>query len=284
MSSDKCFERDLIGDTSEHDRGASLWLASSARAAATSRLMLLGGAVVSLIAISTWSATALWTLPVVFILVLFTKLLDGSARQAALRLARVMPMRLPDATVFSDLGVREVMQRLERARAAIAGVLDSGPRGPGFDLASLLSHVPRLERAAVVLAQRAEYVSRFLAEHPDSDLATEDLRQAERVEREQDPARASEMRRVITHLKARLEASTALKREYEALLAGAKDALGALEALPARMTLLQVRRIQACDDPSAEEGAAVGSIDESLREIERVLAADRSPEQEETAS
>jgi hypothetical protein len=243
MSSEKCFERDLIGDTSEHDDGTSLWLASTVRATVCSRFAVLGGALVIVAALASRTTVVLWALPALFLVVLFAKLLDGRARQSTLHLAHTMPMRLPDPIEFSDGCVRDIMRRLTDARRAIADVIERGPHGPGFDLAAHVAHVPELERGIVVTGQRAEYVARFLADIPDADHR---------------------------------EAVTTLKADYETLLAAAKDGLVALESLPARMTLLQLRRMQACHAPSLSDANDAAPFEESLREIEQALAADAS--------
>lgn len=275
MSSEDCFERDLIGDTSKHDHGASLWLASAAGAALSSRFGALCGALIVVLAVATWTPATLWALPALFFLVFGAKLLDGRARQAAMRRARLLPMRLPEAMDFSDDAVRIIIQRLTCARQEIVKVLGTGPRGPGFDLAGAVADVPRLERDTLVLAQRAEYVARYLVDHPVSVVASEDRRCAEKVEREQDQNRASLLRRIGAHLKARLESAMALQREYENLIDSARDTVSALEALPAKMMLLQLGRLKACHLPSALAVAEPGDVDENLQEVERALADDQ---------
>jgi hypothetical protein len=276
MSSVGCFERDLIGDTSKHDCSASLWLASTARATIRSRFGLLCGALIVVAAVASSTAAFLWALPVVFAVLFCARLLDGHARQAAMRRARVLPIRLPEPCEFSDGAVRTVIQRLAYARQVITHVLGQGPRGPGFDLTSAVAQVPRLERDAVVLSQRAEYVARFLADHPVGEVAADDRRHGQQIEREQDPERVNLLRRIGARLKDRLESSRALQREYENLIDSARDAVEALEGVPARMMLLQLRRLQACTLPSAAlSDADPGELDESLREVERALAADR---------
>jgi len=273
MSSEVCFERDLIGDTSKHDSGTSLWLASAARAAMRSPFGVLCGGLLVVVAVATWTATPLWALPVLFAVLFGAKLLDGRARQTALRRARLLPMRLPEPTDFSDDAVRVVIQRLVCARQIIVKVLSTGPRGPGFDLASVVADVPRLERDAVVLAQRAEYVARFLADHPVAVFAEEDRRCAEKIDREPDEDRANLLRRIGANLKARLASAMDLQREYEHLLEAAHDTVAALEALPPRMMLLQLDRLRACDLPSLA-APETGDMGESLKEVERALAAD----------
>jgi hypothetical protein len=275
MSSDGEFERDLIGDTSKHDRSTTLWLASALRAVASSRILLSGAVLAALGAIASWTAGVLWVAPAVFVILFAGKLLDGQARQSALRRARVLPIRLPEPMRFSDGAVREIIQGLAQARQKIGDVLDTGPRGPGFDLGNTIARVPQLERDVVVLAQRAEYVARFLATNQFSDLLAEDRRHAERIEREENPDHAKLLRQSREHIQARIKATAALSREYESLLGAAKYALGALEGLPSRMTLLQLRRLKACHMPSALEGGDPADVDDNLQEMERVLASDR---------
>jgi hypothetical protein len=270
MSAESCFERDLVGDTSKHDRGVVVWLASALRATASSRGGAFGGALVAVWAIATWSAHVLWAIPLLFTILFAARLLDGRARQSALRRARIMPMRLPAPMDFSDGPVRNIIQRLAEARQAIGQVLDDGPRSAGFDLASSVAHVPGLERDVVVFAQRAEYVARFLSNNPVGDLLTEERRQEERIQREEDPDRAEALRRAGAQLKERLAAVTALKEEHESLIGAAKTALVALETLPAKMMLLQLQRLQACHAPSATLTPPDAA---TLQEVERALTA-----------
>jgi hypothetical protein len=276
MSSEIRFERDLIGDTSKHDRGTSLWLASAASGAACSRFALVCGALAVVLAVATGTGAILWAIPALLIVLFGVKLLDGRARQAAMRRARALPIRLPEPTEFSDDAVKNVILRLTYARQVIGHVLDTGPHGPGFDLTSAVAPVCQLERDAVVLSQRAEYVARFLADHPVSDLAAEDRRHTEKLEREQDESRAALLRRIGVHLKERLASTTSLQREYERLLASAKDAVASLESLAPRMMLLQLRRLEACHLPSALADGAPADLKESLREVESALADDRA--------
>jgi hypothetical protein len=274
MSSDNVLERDLIGDTSKHDRGTSVWLASAVRATVGSGVTVVGGMLVAFGALATLTAAVLWGLPVLVAMVFAAKLLDGQARRSAFRRARVLPMRLPESTQFADDGVRDIIQRLGQARQAIGHVLDTGPQGRGFDLATSVAQVPQLERDVIVLAHRADYVARFLADNPPALLAVEQRRHRERTEREEDPIRAGLLRRSGARLTDRLDAATALAREYDSLVAAAGDALGALEALPCKLMLLQLRRLRECHMPSALQEAERDDVQASLREIERTMAAD----------
>jgi hypothetical protein len=118
-------------------------------------------------------------------------------------------------------------------------------------------------------------VATFLASNPLPDLRAEERRQAERIEHETDAGRARLLRQIHAHVKARLDATTALSREYEMLVDAARDALGSLEALPAQMTLSQLQRFNACHMPSFLEGGDRRHVDESDQEIDLVLATDR---------
>jgi hypothetical protein len=275
MSSETSFERDLIGDTSEHDRSIGLWLGSALRAAVVSRFSLVGLGVVGLCAVVTATPAILWAIPILLAVLFTAKLLDGKARQAALRRAGAMPIRLPDTTSSSDVGVKGVIQRLADARRGIGQVLDAGPHGPGFDLGSCVAKVPQLERDVVVLAQRAEYVARFIADNPIADLLAEDRRLAERIEREKDAAHAELLRQIRAELKVRIESAKTLAQEYDRLLGTTNKALGALEGLPSAMMLLQLRRLKECHVPSALGALDAADVSEGSEEIERALASDR---------
>jgi hypothetical protein len=245
-------------------------LAAAARATVTSRLTVGGGLLLVFGALA--MPAVLWAIPVLVAIVLATKLLDGRAWRSALRRGRVMRKRLPEPAQFADDRVRAVVSRLGEVRQAIGQVLDAGPQGTGFDLASSVGHVPQLESDVIVLAHRAEYVAAFLTEHPVSELATLERRHEERMERDGDPIRAGVLGRSDARLKERLDAATALSREYDRLLASAGEALGALETLPVKMMLLQLRRLDACHMPSALADLEREDVQASLKEIEPALA------------
>jgi hypothetical protein len=284
MTTDERFERDLIGDTSGHDRGTSLWLASAFRATGMSRPGLGASVVAILSALATGTASLLLAIPILFVVVLTTKLLDGRARQTALRRARDLPIRLPEQMSFSDVRVRGIIDRLTRARDAIAETLATGPRGAGFDLANVVARVPHIERDVVVLAQRAEYLTRHLAGNPCVALTAEHRRMTDQIDSAQDIERATLLRRAAAGLAARVDIAKALDREYEQLVSAAEAAVDGLEALPSRMTLLQLRRLQACHVPAAVTVTDGSSVDDAMKEIERALVTDAATPAHDTSA
>ncbi|HVU49718.1 MAG TPA: hypothetical protein VHL80_03470 [Polyangia bacterium] len=262
-----------MGDTSGHERGTALWIASSVEAAAKSRSGLVVSVAAAIGAMLGGMPALLLAIPALFTALFTVAFLDGRRRQAALCRARDLPIRLPEMETFCDTRARALVARLARARVSLREVTRSAPRGAGFDLKSTLAQVSRLERDAVVVLSRFDYLSDFIESHPFGDLRSELQRMRARVPRD-DAARAA-LDSAIARCAARLEAVAALNGDADRLLIAAEELVGTLEQVPVDIVRLQVKRFERCDDAAAAVRARASGVLDDLAALERVLDDDQ---------
>lgn len=253
MLSERCFERDLVGDTSAHEQRAVTAIVSCAKEVAASRrnralaLALLAAALA-------WGPYVLVVIPAAFTLLMIVALATGGARRTAAR--RTAPIALPDPFSYCAPEAQGLIKRLSLCRKAVRDAFRAGPKGPAFSLASILKDVPRLERRVIVLVARVEYVARCL-------MATSALPgdSGERPQVGEDkpstagnaPGRAEARRRVAA------ERASIFEEKKQKALEMSEDILIALEALPARIARIQFMRMEACDDGVAQDIVAASS-------------------------
>ena len=271
------FQRDLIGDTSEHERGIELWIYSSAKSAVRHRVAVGLMALALVAAFMTGYATLLLVAPAVFTVAFGVALLNGRAKQTALRHAGVLPIVLPDVVWFSDSRAKTLIVRLGGARAAIQNAVLAGPRGAAFDVSNARDRIPKLEREVVVLATRIEYIARFL---DTTSLPVLRMTLARVRDRGQPGNNGSgegqgangPMGRAAERCQAQVEAVKGLVARAEALSAQAEEALLTIEGVPARITSLQLRRLEACDSAAEPASAAAATIVETFAALEQASA------------
>ncbi len=261
------FQRDLIGDTSEHERGTELWICSSARSAVRHRVALGLMALALVAAFMTGFATLLLVVPAVFLVAFSVALLNGRAKQMALRRAGVLPIALPDVVWFSDARAKILIVRLGAARAAIQSAVLAGPRGAAFDVSSALDRIPKLEREVVVLATRIEYIARFLDSTSLPGLRMTLARVRERGRGEEGVN--GPIGRAAERCQAQVDAVKKLIVRAEAMTGQAEEALLTIEGVPARITSLQLRRLEACDGAAEPASAAAASIVDTFAALEQ---------------
>jgi hypothetical protein len=273
MMGESAFGRALVGDTTGHERGTALWLASSAEAAARSRLGLFLSVAASAGALMTGMPELLLAVPALFAALFAAAFLDGRRRQWALSRARSVPIRLPEMEAFCDPRARALVARLARARVSMSEVARSAPRGAGFDLRSTLAQVSRIERDAIVVLSRFDYLAGFIESHPVGEPRGELDRLRARVPRD-DVAREI-LERAIGRCAARLDAVAALISDAEQLLTVAEELVGALEQVPIDLVRLQVKRFACFDDVAAAARGRASTVLEDLAALERVLDEER---------
>jgi len=281
MAKRNWFQRDLIGDTSEHERGIELWIYSSAKTAVRHRVALGLMALALVAAFMTGYATLLLAAPAVFMVAFAVALLNGRAKQTALRHAGVLPIVLPDVVWLSDARAKTLIIRLGAARAAVQNAVLAGPRGAAFDVSSALDHIPKLEREVVVLATRLEYIARFLdsTSLPVLRMTLARVRDRGQVGNNDGNGDGEGARGPLTRAaercQAQVDAVKGLVARAEALSSQAEEALLTIEGVPARITSLQLRRLEACDGTAEPASAAAATIVETFAALEQA-SADRS--------
>jgi len=271
------FQRDLIGDTSEHERGTELWICSSAKSAVKYRVALGVMALAVVTAFMTCFGTLLLAVPAAFMVAFAVALLNGRAKQMALRRAGVLPIVLPDVEWFSDTRAKTLMVRLGAARMAIQSAVLAGPRGAAFDVSSALDRIPKLEREVVVLATRIEYIARFLDTTSLPVLRMTLARVRERGQAKENEDAGGPLGRAADRCQAQVDAVKSLIARAEAMSAQAEEALLTIEGVPARITSLQLRRLEACDGTAEPASAAAATIIDTFAALEQA-SSERQPE------
>ncbi|HLK91758.1 MAG TPA: hypothetical protein VKZ18_17840 [Polyangia bacterium] len=262
-------ERDLIGDTSAHECASRLWLATAFKAAVRDRrvaalsvLLVAGG-------LAAGSSAWLVAIPLAYAARFLLGLLRGRAHLEAVLAARTLPIDLPSALSFSDDGAKRLIERLERARWATANAAGAGPACNAFALTGLLEEVPGLERAAVVLAARVEYLGRFLDSTTLTVLRNEVVRLEQEREKESDEAARAGLQRLITRCQEQVETLQALTARKATALRTADEILRTLEQIPARIVSLQLARFDSCDVRLADADAHTQAVVEGFAALER---------------
>jgi hypothetical protein len=272
MGSRGWLERDLVGDTSGHERGVALWVGMSAKAAVVSR----AGFVLAGLTMIGWMVSGtmqvLLAIPSTFVLLFLLAFLNGGTRRQALSRARSSPVRIPDACVYSDARVRSLIERLGRARHAIKSTIESAPRGAAFDLSTTFGPVQQLERHVLVIASRLEYLARSLASTPIDPVREDPETLNERVAREMRAAQPG-VRLAAERRQAHRACLEELNNEVERLVAVAEQLLGTLEELPARMAVLQAHRLRACHEGmTMDVDTDVTALVDTLRAFEEAAS------------
>jgi hypothetical protein len=271
MSREGWLERDLVGDTSAHEREKRLWIERAAKAAVRGRGLLLAALGALVLACLLGTGALWWVVPGVLLARFAVGLLDGRARQAAGQLARRMPIELPTADSFSEGRARRLVERLECARETTGTAIGSRPAGAAFEVGRFLEPIPQLERDVVVLAARIEYLSRFLDSSPQLGLVAE-ITELERQRRKVDDAGAKQFDRLIAQCRQHADLLNELTKRRNEACAAAEELLHGIEQVPARMMSLQLARIESCDTRSIEASREAAAMNETFGVLERATA------------
>jgi hypothetical protein len=150
---------------------------------------------------------------------------------------------LPDPLELRDPSVGALVQRIQRARQARLAVAERSPYGEHHALAGTDAAISELERRAIVAAARAEFVSSFLAEtsdsSPDSEAAR--LRSAQQGAPGVDAEIAYD--RAASWSTDHADAIRRLEARRAALLGSLEHLAAIVEALPAKATDVELRRL-----------------------------------------
>jgi hypothetical protein len=241
-------DRELLGDTSSRDVSLGRAVRMATNKLALSVTFLLAFTVAVFVA-GVWQiATPLLLASALGAAVLVQIVNPGFWRR--LRELRVDPAPvLPDPDEAHDPSVAGLVQRLRRARHTRARAASRSPYGVRHALARSQAAVSELERRAIVLIARAEYVSTFLAELSDAGAPLESeivrLRSAEQgapcVEASAAYRQAS---RWSIH---RRDAVRRLEAKRATLVGALEHVVTMLETMPAKVTDLEMRRMDDCD-------------------------------------
>jgi hypothetical protein len=271
MSREGWLERDLVGDTSAHERDKRLWIEGAAKASMRGPGLLVAALAVVVLSCLMGPVALWWAIPGVLLARFGFELLDGRARQAAGQLARRMPIDLPTLDSFSEGRARRLVERLESARQATATAVGARPAGAAFEVVPFVDPIPRLERDVVVLAARIEYLSRFLESSPELALLAE-ISELQRQSCKADAADSRQFDRLIGQCRQQADLLRTLTKRRDEACAAAEELLHAIEQVPARVVSLQLARIESCDTRAAEASEEAAAMNETFGVLERATA------------
>jgi hypothetical protein len=272
MGARQKMKRDLVGDTTAREPGPLVATGIAAKSALLSRATLVAIAF-SVVAAILWQfAGVFWLVPAVFAVLFGCKLVQLAPWNEARR-RRELPLLLPEPVAFSDGAAQSIVTRLSQARRGLQLAIAESPRGPGFDLGSALRGVRDLERRALVLLARVEYVSRFLATTSPSQLEAELARLESGVRKARTPDARNIYEEAAARCGAHIEAIHALETEREQLLGKLDYTVGTLEALPAKVTRIQLARICAAEGSTSgiepwDQPSEATSVFDDLQAVE----------------
>lgn len=240
--------RELIGDTSS--RTVS-WLCAAAMAADP---VLVGGAL--LVAMTVILTIApLWHVPpgTLLLSALVIVICSQLARPAYWKKLRALRQdstpRLPDPLEFRDPSVCALVQRIERARQARLNTAQHSPYGAHHALCASDAAIGELERRAIVVAARAEFVSGFLAEASDATVGADG--EAARLRSAEEGAPCFEAEAAYDRAAAwsldRAQAIRRLEGRRAALMGTLEHLAAILDAIPAKATDVELRRLEEGD-------------------------------------
>ncbi len=245
MNGNERKNRELIGDTSS--RTVS-WVRAAGMAADP---VLLGGAL--LVAMTLILTVApLWHVPASTLLLAASLIVACSqlARPAYWKKLRAIredsTPRLPDALEFRDPSVCALVQRIDRARQARLRAAERSPYGDHHALSGAEAAIGDLERRAIVLAARAEFVSGFLAEAADATACPESDAARLRCAQQGAPCEEAGIAydRAARWSLERAEAVHRLEARRAALMGGLEHLAAILDAVPAKATDVELRRLE----------------------------------------
>jgi hypothetical protein len=253
--------RELIGDTSSSQIS---WLRAAGMATDT---VVLGAALLLTLAVmlsvaTVWHLSAGMLLLSPLLIVLCSQLSRPAfwKRIREIHADRTPP--LPDPLQFRDPMVGALVQRLARARQARSRAREQSPYGAHHALLGSAGAIGELERRAVVIAARAEFVSGFLAEASDGGIPAES--EVARLRSSEQSARCVEASaaygRAASWSVDRAESIRRLEARRATLVGTLEHLAAVLEALPAKVTDLELRRI--------EEGDHLIGVDTTESEME----------------
>jgi len=153
---------------------------------------------------------------------------------------RTRPPTLPDPELFSDLGARHFLHRLQQARLELRRVVSSGKEGIPARIHAQLEALPELEKRALALIARMEELSRYLSDKNIRGLRNEGDRLRRAAENTTSVRLREEYERAQFALRGELAALEEIAAAKDLLLAKLETVTGALEMFPCEIVRLRV--------------------------------------------
>ena len=207
------------------------------RAALTKMNLILPGAVVATaVALESWLLAGMAA--VGYVVGVATDLGRPSFWRKVLHEVRRKPPSLPVETDLLDLSARDLLGRIERARADRIDVLDRVPPAFRERVDELLESVAELEEAALAAVRVTDRLGRYMLRH-EARSAEEDRRRLETLALKAPPHLRLEYGRAIAALHQRLAAIEETSSYRALVLAKLEAMVSTLEMLPWRLVHLE---------------------------------------------
>lgn len=152
---------------------------------------------------------------------------------------RTRPPTLPDPELFTDLGARHFLHRLQGARLELKRVLADRQAVPARVVAQI-EVLPDLEKRALSLISRMEELSRYLADKSLRGLRNEADRLRRAAENSTSPRLRDEYERAQFALRGELTALEEIAAAKDLLMAKLETVTRALELFPCEIVRLRV--------------------------------------------
>jgi hypothetical protein len=245
-------DKEVVGDLSRWE--PSFWSAVASAVNKTGAAVALGAAaLLFLIVAMIWHSPAGFFFFPVAVAGIGLAHAGRPAFWARLKAARATGMlELPDPRVLSDDAAQRALRRLHEARAKRLRAQTRSPFGRAHALSHSDAALRELDRRALILIARVEHIGRLLsdAEGERPDTRIERLRAARGAawtsQTEQTYERAASVATAHREMIQRLEG----RRRHG--LAELEHVLGVIEALPAKLTEVDLARVDACDEAIEE--------------------------------
>jgi hypothetical protein len=266
---ERSLRRDLVGDTAGREGGGmgSLRLAAKATMLSVANLIVLGVAIIG--AVASQDASALWLAPAGSMAVLSWKLLGARLGGSA---AYGRALVLPDSTSLSDLAAQSMVRRIAQARRSLTRVVAAAPPGGVNDLSEGLRGVRELERRALVLIARVEYLGQFLATVSDSQLGAEWERLRARERKALSPAAKAIYQAASERYAGHAEHLRLIEARRDQVLAALDYMVSTLEALPSMVMRVHLVRVETCAGDLGEPIDDATRVFDDLTSLEETLA------------
>jgi hypothetical protein len=278
MSSRGKLKKQLVGDTTPGESRARALATVAAHGTVSSRISLTLVGLTLVVAFLWQSAAVLWGIPAALLLLFFTKLASRDTWAAARRRRYGGPLELPDPATLSDVTAQSMVRRLRQARENLVRAMDEAPAGeaPREPYASpellSLAGARQIERNAVVLIARLEYVSRYLSTVSLTRLDADHERLRVNERRAARPDARAVYERAASRCAAHIQSVRALEGERDRLAAMLEVLLGTLEAAPSELTRVELLRIDARNRGVLDPIEDAAHLFDGLHEIESALA------------
>jgi hypothetical protein len=180
--------------------------------------------------------------------------------------------QLPPAREVFDAETRAALERVHRARAAIASVVAEAPAPMADSLGSLVQSLDEIDQRIGRLVVRSDELSRYLAGSDERALRQEMGELAERANRSPDAEARRHYEEARAAREEQLRTLGDISAARERLVANLAQIVATLEGIPPKLMKMRALDAQAADDVSGDVGRQLAEMNMGLRAFEETLA------------